>query len=121
MSTISIQFPNPINSSVQVGDLMYFTDPTADYQSSGFSVDNGIFIIGEIGSITVGTNNTTIVCGMNENNPQPTQDSFLFFSKDNKANTSSIRGYYNEVTFKNNSIKPAELFAASCEVAESSK
>ena len=50
---------------------------------------------------------------MNENNPQPTQDSFLFFSKDNKANTSSIRGYYNEVTFKNNSTKPAGALSTS--------
>ena len=33
----------------------------------------------------------------------------------------SILGYYGEVEFKNNSAKKAELFAAACEMSESSK
>ena len=43
------------------------------------------------------------------------------FSKDNKANMSSILGYYAEVEFKNNSKVEAELFSVGTEVFESSK
>ena len=48
-------------------------------------------------------------------------NAFIFFSKDNRANMASILGYYGEVEFKNNSVKKAELFAAACEMSESSK
>jgi hypothetical protein len=43
------------------------------------------------------------------------------FSKDNKANMSSILGYYAEIEFKNNSKTEAELFSVGTEVFESSK
>jgi hypothetical protein len=43
------------------------------------------------------------------------------FSKDNKANLSSLLGYYAEVEFKNNSTDEAELFSIGSEVFESSK
>jgi hypothetical protein len=51
----------------------------------------------------------------------PPAESFIFFSKDNKYNMSSLTGYYSEVQFKNNSTDKAELFATSCDIAESSK
>ena len=44
-----------------------------------------------------------------------------FFNKENIVNSSSMRGYFGEVEFKNDSIAAAELFAASCEVVPSSK
>jgi len=53
-------------------------------------------------------------------NPPPT-NSFIFFSKDNVVNVSALKGYYGEMTFVNNSNEPAELYAVSCEVTESSK
>jgi hypothetical protein len=43
------------------------------------------------------------------------------FSKDNKANLSSILGYYASVTFKNDSTDKAELFNVGTDVFESSK
>ena len=51
----------------------------------------------------------------------PPTGSFMFFSKDNKYNASSLTGYYSEVQLKNNSTEIAELFATTCDIAESSK
>ena len=47
--------------------------------------------------------------------------SFIMFSKDNKANLSSVLGYYASVTFKNNSVDKAELFNVGANIFESSK
>ena len=46
---------------------------------------------------------------------------YIFFSKNNAVNLSSIVGYYSSITFVNNSKKKAELFSVACEVTKSSK
>ena len=46
---------------------------------------------------------------------------FISFSKDNRVNESSLKGYYAAVTLENSSNKKAELFAVSSEVVPSSK
>ena len=51
----------------------------------------------------------------------PTTSSFILFSKDNTVNCSSLVGYYGSAKFKNDSTEKAEMFAASCEINESSK
>ena len=47
--------------------------------------------------------------------------SFIMFSKDNKANMSSILGYYASAQFRNNSFDEAELFSVGVDTFESSK
>jgi len=49
------------------------------------------------------------------------QNTFIMFSKNNKVNSSSLKGYYAELEFVNNSNKKIELFAVSSEISESSK
>ena len=44
-----------------------------------------------------------------------------FFSKDNKYNMSSLKGYFASMKFKNDTTDVAELFSVSCEIAPSSK
>jgi len=51
----------------------------------------------------------------------PTNQDFVFFSKDNRANMASLLGYYAEVEVKNNSTEKAEIFAMGSEIFESSK
>lgn len=51
----------------------------------------------------------------------PEINDFIFFAKNNQANISSVLGYYNSVTFTNNSNTKAELYSASCTFSESSK
>ena len=51
----------------------------------------------------------------------PLATAYLFFAKNNKVNTSTIKGYFNQVEFKNNSKIKAEMFSTACEIVESSK
>jgi hypothetical protein len=55
---------------------------------------------------------TQITCKVN---------SYIMFSKDNKANMSSMLGYYASAQFRNNSTDEAELFNVGVDVFESSK
>tara|TARA_R110001583_G_scaffold51400_2_gene160530 strand:- start:620 stop:1249 length:630 start_codon:yes stop_codon:yes gene_type:complete len=48
-------------------------------------------------------------------------ESFIMFKKDEKINSTGLKGYYTEVKFENNSTEKAELFAVSSEVSQSSK
>ena len=48
-------------------------------------------------------------------------DDFIMFSKDNKYHASSVKGYYADVKFMNNSTIKSEIFGVSCGYEESSK
>ena len=115
---LTLVFPS-LNYSVQVGDTAYYTNYNP---VGGFAV--GVDNITEIGTIVEIVNEpevSYIVCDMSDDTVPPGSTSFVFFSKDNKANLSSMLWYYGEMVFKNNSNKKAELFAVSCEIVESSK
>ena len=130
---ITITFPNPINVSVQTGDIAYYLNnvtnlgtgelfsghiPTAHNHSNY----NDIIQIGEIVSIDQTAN--SITCFWNPNPPMalfPRIGDFIMFSKDNKANLSSLLGYYAEVQFVNNSSTKAELFSVGADMFISSK
>ena len=121
MPTITMQFSEPLNVSIQVGDVAYYCLTTLlGIHDTASQPD--IIKIGDIISIDQNTN--TIVCNWSPNPasaPYPTQEHFIMFSKDNKANLSSVLGYYAEVKFKNNSPYKAELFSVGSEVFVSSK
>ena len=124
MPLITITFPNPINVSVQAGDIAYYTDTVTNLgaQNHRHSNYSNIIQIGDIVSIDRLLN--SIICNWNPNPPGslfPPIGSFIMFSKDNKANLSSLLGYYAEVQFVNNSSDEAELFSVGCDVFESSK
>jgi len=51
----------------------------------------------------------------------PAINDFIFFAKNNAVELSSIKGYYANVNFINDSRKRAELFSVACGVAVSSK
>jgi len=50
-----------------------------------------------------------------------TNSSFISFLKNNQVNKKSVKGYYAEVKFVNNSKEKAELFSVGSEISESSK
>lgn len=50
-----------------------------------------------------------------------TNNSFISFLKNNQVNKKSVKGYYAEVKFVNNSKEKAELFSVGSEILESSK
>ena len=146
---ITLGFNGNLNSSINVGDSVYYviTDSVGGFTTanipSAATSDNPI-LLGTISSIQTNDNtspfyttNTLIVyvdnvapgttvetiINIDEDGDlqSPPDGSFIFFSKDNKYNMSSLSGYYGEVQFKNNSTTNAELFATSCEIVESSK
>jgi len=126
MPVVSLTFPFELNVSVQVGDTAYYANTSVVGQFNTASYQN-ITQIGNILTIipwTVTTGFSQIDVFWNPNpllSPLPTIGSFIMFSKDNKANLSSVLGYYAEVKFVNESPNEAELFAVTADVFESSK
>ncbi len=123
-----LKFNGTINPSIQKGDTVWCSGNIQDVGQTDFSHevtdgDDGQSNMTSIGfvvkiedfgdsyEITIETNNSF----------NPSTSAFYFFSKSNIANKSSVKGYYNEVKFTNNSKIKAELFAASFAVSQSSK
>tara|TARA_R100001082_G_C4233702_1_gene104340 strand:+ start:57 stop:437 length:381 start_codon:yes stop_codon:yes gene_type:complete len=125
----------PINASVEIGDLVFFSGTLTTIGSGNSSIDttdtSGVSTTNLLGEITNIEFNPTVadevltnsfqITVQGDNMSPPAQGSYIFFAKNNKINTSSIKGYYNSVTFKNNSTIKAELFSTACEIVESSK
>ena len=118
MATLQLNFGTladgfDFNSSLQVGDTIYYASPTT---SGGFSVeddDDQITLLGVITNINPATSTTiaNLICDINNNIPPPPNNSYILFSKDRSVNVSNIKGYYSEVKFNNDSKNKAELFA----------
>ena len=109
MATI-IEFDFPINSSAQLGDTMYYTPPplfgiTSQPKSCGIITQLAPNLVVVDGDIT----------DLNANG------GYFLFAKSIIANETSLKGYYADVKFRNNSTKRANLFAVGSEVALSSK
>jgi len=162
MPTLTLTFPNAINDSLQIGDVIYhitttnqiLSDNDYDYVDStdGSAYDGSnspIFYENQSGNPTQayaahGTNNTSLVQIGNVTNMEntrggtlttanqiqayidttttrPTASSFILFSKDARANMSSLMGYYAEVELICTDTEEAEIFAVNSEVVESSK
>ena len=126
---LQIQLTNidNLNTSLQVGDMIYVTSTTGtllgqDINQSGVDIDASTQV-GFLRKIeqdaTVPTTYTLHVDnqGFEAN---VIQGEFLMFDKYNQSDD-DIKGYYMEVKLVNNSRKKAELFSLSSEVTESSK
>ena len=123
MPAITITFGVPLNVSCQVGDTAYFVETSSD---GGFNINNNqVTEIGQIRQITpFNGSQSSIVCHNNDTLPGSFSNSpakFILFSKDNKANLTSILGYYASIKFVNDSLTEAELFSINVEAVESSK
>ena len=121
MPSLTLTFTAPLNTSCQVGDVAYYVDTTSD---GGFTTNgvNDVIQIGQIREITNPTSNApTVICDTMLDGTLHNEVKFILFSKDNKANLSSILGYYADVKFVNNSTTDSELFSIGMEIFESSK
>jgi hypothetical protein len=122
MADIILTFTNDINTSVQVGDIAYYCNPDT---IGGFDIstteDSELFEIGPI--IAVDNSARTITCAPVNVTAytKPLMISFILFSKDNRVNMASPLGYYAQARFVNDSKVKGEMFAAACEIFESSK
>ena len=124
MATITIQVQRADFPSLQIGDTAYYSNITS---TAGINTSNSFTKIGLVTGINNattlddGTETTTLTCEIDESTVVPTTSDFIFFSKDNKVNLTSLLGYFASVKFKNNSPSKAEMFSIGCEIAESSK
>ena len=148
MALVTLTFNFPLNVSVQANplatfsnyqgaDVVYYTSisqtPTTHTPpvntpqvwagtTTPHQTGNNVIEIGPVVEIIPWDGNqAVIIADMPLTTTPPTVDDFIFFSKDNKANLSSILGYYALVEFVNDSKTEGELFSVGCDIFESSK
>jgi len=103
-----------IQDSVQKGDIIYYATP------SGNNINQGDIIrLGVCDSINYAT--SVIVVDPLYVSTTPDDGDYVFYSKDNRVNTSGIVGYFAECELKNHSTKAAEIFVVGADYVESSK
>ena len=138
MPLVTLIFQHIINVSVQVGDTVYFV-PTTPIGITGsptgvpwestttphWSAPRTSVI--EIGPVTQlipwdGTDERVVAnMPLTLINQHGLPTGFIMFSKDNKANLSSLLGYYALVKIRNDSSEKAEMFSVGADFVESSK
>jgi len=126
LQNATLTFNNPVNASLQIGDIVYYSTITS---SGGFATvlpSNTV----EFGVVSVISTNGLTVNVIYEDDADgdgvvdvspPGINDYISFAKDKQVNSSSLVGYYAEAKFINNSKEKAELFSVGSEVSESSK
>jgi len=108
LEQIIINFSVPFNVSLQAGsDIIYYKDGST----------GEVYKLGKCIAKTA----TSITCEIPSTTPPPdSTNDFIFFVKDNSANTSGIIGYHGTVDMEVTSTDKKELFAVNTEVFISS-
>ena len=136
----NLKFDGELNASIQIGDSVFSaggieTTSGDEEDGGGFEITDtlntttntygsNIFFLGTIHSIQIDSGVTmgyTLVIENTVGAIPPSPNSYIFFSKNQSVNVSSLKGYYNAVKFKNDSKYKAELFMVSCDITVSSK
>ena len=129
MLLITLTNISNLNTSLQVGDMIYVTSTGSNLFNSSniiggnITVNNRVGFLRKIDQITptsyiLRIDNTGFTATVNTGD-------FIMFTKNNDdgvgLSNDDIKGYYMEVRLANNSTKEAELFSLGSEVTESSK
>tara|TARA_R100001369_G_scaffold81281_1_gene112226 strand:- start:859 stop:1221 length:363 start_codon:yes stop_codon:yes gene_type:complete len=118
---IKLTFEKPLNQSLQVGDTVWWVDTA---QSGGYNVADSTQAM-KLGTVEELSNqyraHKVTISNYILNSAPDLTNAFIMFSKDNRANLTSLIGYYADVKFENNSKEKAELFTVGSEIVESSK
>ena len=120
---ITITLDYPLNNSVQVGDILYFSPSAVVGGVKTVQSFSNIVKLGPIANLSKRATNpkTVIIVQADTLYNAPSAGDFLFFSKDSNVNTSSIAGYYAELKMVNDSTEKAELFSIASEISPRSK
>jgi len=119
-----LTFDQDLNSSLQVGDIIWYvpTPEVGGYKTA--STDDNAFE--KLGPVTELSDQylkpqvtVDLIYGVIPQNI--TTDTFIMFSKNKAVNSSDLLGYYGEVNFENDSKVKAELFSVGSEITENSK
>ena len=119
MQIIQLEFSFDLNTSLQKGDTVYYS--TLQSAGGGFqkSQTNDITKLGIVTEIVNKYKIKVIYDEVNIN--PPAANDYIMFEKNKYVNSSTLKGYYAEIEFKNYSTDKAELFSIGSEVSESSK
>ena len=125
MPTTNFTFNFKPNTSLQIGDVLYYV-PTTTTGGFGTGSQDNIVRVGNVTNISYPPTGFTVTAEVDASFSVDTSDvPYFFFGKDSTVNTGSILGYYSRVKFTNNSTekgdKKGEMFATTCQVEESSK
>ena len=110
---MTINLNENINSSLQIGDTLYYVTLSNDLPLSEANVDP--ILIGRVVEIDGNSIETE------ETAATPSAGDFLMFVKNNKVNTSGLKGYYAKARLELQTASVGKLFSVSAEVSESSK
>ena len=113
-----------LNTSLQVGDMIYVTAITGnmlsgnDKRGADINANNRVGVLRKIEQIA--SNSYKLHIDNSGFNATVNTGDFIMFSKYNQSD-GDIKGYYMEVKLVNNSREKVELFSISSEVTESSR
>ena len=121
MQQVTLPFSGSINTSIQVGDIVYYS-VLSTVANSGIQTatsDNAVLL----GIVTsVGSTSITVIYDDGPNGPVlPSEGDYIMFEKNKQVNSSSILGYYADVKLVHYSTDKSELFQIGSEVSESRK
>ena len=112
---------DPQLTGIQVGDTVYYVDTSNIATTGGFSTTSSLNNVIEIGVVQGFSGTYNIEVTVTNAIALPTTNDYIFFSKANSVNLASLKGYFAEVKFINDSIEKSELFSIAMQVEESSK
>tara|TARA_R110002124_G_scaffold87684_1_gene225528 strand:+ start:84 stop:467 length:384 start_codon:yes stop_codon:yes gene_type:complete len=124
--TLTFSSETHLNSSLQVGDTVWYVATSA---TGGYNVapKENVVKLGRVEEISSELQQRVVK--ISNYAPQALTsgpnildtNSFLMFSKNNKANIGGLKGYYAQVNLTNNSDEKIELYSVSSEIVQSSK
>jgi len=122
MPQAALLFDDPVNSSLQVGDIVYYASKPMPIANSNIktTTTGNVKRFGSVYSITTNPNSVNVIYDHTVVDP-PKADDYIMFEKDKQVNSSSLIGYYASVELKNTSDGKIELFSLASGVTESSK
>jgi hypothetical protein len=109
MAIFNIEFTNPLPQGIQVGHIAWYLDA-----SEGVEVQMGPIV-------AIGVNPIQIVVDAPDGVSPPDSTDFIFYAINPIGEVGSLKGYFAEAQFTNDSLEYAELFSTASEVFESSK
>lgn len=108
-----------MNTSLQVGDDIYFVQTSIVVNNSFLEDNNNLKYLGVCTAI-----NKTLITVLTalSSSQWPDVDDYIMFQKNKSANSNGLKGYYADCIFSNNEMnEKIELFSINTQVQESSK
>lgn len=114
-----------LNRSLQVGDTIWYVAPSS---AGGYNIadTNDVKKLGTVEFVSDQYRQPEVKVSVYTSSSPPVmplidENTFIMFSKNNKANLSDLTGYFAETKFTNNSTEKVEIFSIGSEISESSK